>query len=112
VITQHVHRIVARILDANDLGTVRGDPRASIPARTALRPSFGFGGVDGNNNGGGDESAPDLWDPDATGRGAVHNRASRKEWNLLVVDDKKVVNAMATPGRCAIAFHRLLHARF
>jgi len=96
-----VHRVVSRILDANDLGTLRDDLRPAIPARTALRPSFGFGGDDGSGSGDGDEGAADLWDPDAAGRGAVHNGAGRKEWNLLVVNDQKVVNAMATPGMCA-----------
>ena len=96
-----MHRITSRILDANDLGTLRSDLRPSIPARKALRPTFGFDGEDGYGNGGGDETAPDLWDPDAAGRDTVHNGASRKEWNLLVVNDKKVVNAMATPGMCA-----------
>lgn len=101
MITQHVHRVVSRILDANDLGTLRGDLRASpMPARTALRRGFGFGGGgddDGSGDGSGGEHAPDLWDPDATGRGAAHG-VGRKEWNLLVVNDEKVINAMAAPG--------------
>jgi hypothetical protein len=93
-----VRRVVSRILDANDLGTLRGaddHERTSISARTALRPSFGWGGDDGGNDG--SDVAPDLWDPDAAGRGVVH-AVSRKEWNLLVVNDPKVVNAMAAPG--------------
>jgi metalloendopeptidase OMA1, mitochondrial len=111
VITQHVHRVVSRILDANDLGTLRGDLRPPIPARTALRPSFGFGGEDGDSDGSGNESVPDIWDPDAAGRSAVQG-PDRKEWNLLVVNDQKVVNAMATPGMCVCAFPPVLHARF
>jgi hypothetical protein len=66
-----------------------------------LRPSFGFAGDDGTGNGDGDEGAGDLWDPDAARHGAGQNGAGRKEWNLLVVNDQKVVNAMATPGMCA-----------
>lgn len=97
MITQHVHRVVSRILDANDLGTLRGagdHQRTSMSARTALRPSFGWGSGDG-----GADTAPDPWDPDAAGRGAVHG-PSKKEWDLLVVNDPKVVNAMAAPGSC------------
>lgn len=99
VITHHVRRVVSRILDANNLGTLReaGDhQRTSISARTALRPSFAWGGDDGGD---GSDVAPDLWDPDAAGRGVVH-ADSGKEWNLLVVNDPKVVNAMAAPGSC------------
>ena len=91
-----MHRVVSRILDANDLGTLRGDPRTPrIPPRTVLQPNLdGFGNVDG-------EGAPDLWDPDANATTGSHDGArglGRKEWNLLVVNDQKVVNAMAAPG--------------
>ncbi|KAF8489552.1 peptidase family M48-domain-containing protein [Russula emetica] len=101
VITQHVHGIVSRILDANDLGTLRGDPRTpSIPARTVLQPSLGgFGNDDG------EEAPPDLWDPDANATTGWHDGAQglgRKEWNLLVVNDPKVVNAMAAPGTVVV----------
>jgi hypothetical protein len=86
-----VHRVVSSILEANDLGTLRGHRRAPIPARTVLQ-GFGFGSGDV------DEGAPELWDPDATGGTAARGTA-RKEWNLLVVNDDKVVNAMAAPGK-------------
>jgi hypothetical protein len=56
-----------------------------------LQSGFGFG------NGESEEVVPDLWDPDSTGRGAALG-SGKKEWNLLVVNDKKVVNAMAAPG--------------
>jgi len=49
------------------------------------------------NSGGKRSRYTDLWDPDSTGRGAAHG-SGKKEWNLLVVNDKKVVNAMAAPG--------------
>ena len=57
-----------------------------------LQSAFGFGG-----NGESEEAPPDLWDPDSTGHGTA-NGFGKKEWNLLVVNDKKVVNAMAAPG--------------
>ena len=67
VITEHVHGIVSRILDANDLGTLRGDPRTPLtPPRVAVLqqptgPSLGgFGNGDGDEEGG----QQDLWDPD------------------------------------------------
>jgi len=90
-----VHRVVSRILETNDLGTLRGDQRMPrVPTRAVLQPSFGF-----INRDRGDESPPDLWDPDATGLSAVDGGSmGRKEWNLLVVNDQKVVNAMAAPG--------------
>jgi hypothetical protein len=57
------------------------------------QPSFGSGD--------GQDGTPDLWDPDANANGsraAAQGAASGKQWNLLVVDDLKVVNAMAAPG--------------
>jgi hypothetical protein len=92
-----VHRVISRILDANDLGTLRGDPwTPRLPARTVLQPSLG-----GFDNGNGEEGLPDLWDPDANATTGRHDGAQgngRKRWNLLVVNDEKVVNAMAAPG--------------
>jgi hypothetical protein len=56
------------------------------------QPSLGgFGGGDR------EEGAPDLWDPDANATG-WRTAAQGKEWKLLVVNDQKVVNAMAAPG--------------
>ncbi len=87
-----MHRVVSRILEANDLGTLRGDPRPPVPPRSVLQSGFG-------SNGESEEAAPDLWDPDSTGR-ATASGFGKKEWNLIVVHDKKVVNAMAAPGVC------------
>ena len=104
-----MHRVVSRILDANDLGTVRRDPRTPTAlARTVVQqPSVG-----GFGSGDGEEALPDLWDPDANNaagwRGAAQG-AARKEWNLLVVNDEKVVNAMAAPGVQAL-YPLSLHA--
>ena len=55
-----------------------------------LQSTFGFG------NNGSEEVVQDSWDPDSTRNSA--NGFGKKEWNLLVVNDKKVVNAMAAPG--------------
>ncbi|KAH9987050.1 hypothetical protein BJV77DRAFT_1027253 [Russula vinacea] len=98
VITQHVHDVVSRILNANDLGTLRSDPQTPItpPRMVVQQPSLGgFGGGDG------EEGAPDLWDPDANATG-WRTAAQGKEWKLLVVNDQKVVNAMAAPGTVVV----------
>jgi hypothetical protein len=95
VITQHVHRIVSRILEANNLGTLRGDGRVPTPPRGLLQSALGFGKSRS------EEAAPDLWDPDSDVRDTA-NGFGKKEWNLLVVNDKKVVNAMAAPGTVVV----------
>ena len=40
IVTQHVHRVVSRILEANDLGTLRGDWRVPAPPRSMLQSGF------------------------------------------------------------------------
>jgi hypothetical protein len=87
-----VHRVVSRILEANNLGTLRGDLQTPIPTRSMNQTDFGFSSNDV------DEGSPDLWDPDVTGRSGSSGTAG-KEWSLLVVKDEKVVNAMAAPGK-------------
>ncbi|KAF8259043.1 hypothetical protein EI94DRAFT_1752577 [Lactarius quietus] len=94
VITQHIHRIVSRILEANELGTLRGDQRVPAPPRI-------LSGFTRLVNGGSEEAVPDLWDPDSTGPSTA-NGFGKKEWNLLVVNDNKVVNAMAAPGTVVV----------
>ncbi|KAI9433225.1 hypothetical protein H4582DRAFT_1989770 [Lactarius indigo] len=81
VVTQHVHRVVSQILEANNLGTLRGDRRVLTPPRSVLQSGLGFG------NGESEEAIPDLWDPDSTGH---------------IVNDQKVVNAMAAPGTVVV----------
>ena len=74
-----------------------------MPARTVLQPNLG-----GFGNGDGQEGTPDLWDPDANATTGWYDGAQgfgKKEWNLLVVNDQKVVNAMAAPG--VQAYHSL-----
>ncbi|KAI0289061.1 peptidase family M48-domain-containing protein [Russula brevipes] len=82
IVTQHIHRVVSNILEANDLGTLRGDPRTPRPTRS-VRPIAGFVG------------------PGRRGSRAVHGN-SRREWNLLVVHEEKTVNAMAAPGTIVV----------
>ena len=84
-LSRHVRRVVSRILRASNLGILRGE----------APPSFSPFDVGSNFEG-------DAWNPDAgfgadTGQGP--NYGPTKEWDVIVVDDPKIINAMATPGR-------------
>ncbi|KAA1470753.1 hypothetical protein DENSPDRAFT_929073 [Dentipellis sp. KUC8613] len=85
--TVHVRRIAARILEANNLGTLRSaGPRPPKSVESIL---------------GGAPDDGETWDPDRASRGGAPGTGQR-EWNLLVVGDNKVVNAMATPGTIVV----------
>ena len=75
-LSQHVHRIVSRMFEANDLGTLRGDQCTPAPPRSVLQSGFRFG------NGKSEDVVPYLWDPDSTGRGAAYG-SGKEEWDLL-----------------------------
>ncbi|KAG2158779.1 peptidase family M48-domain-containing protein [Suillus bovinus] len=83
-VTRHVQRVVNRILESSDLGHLR----SSEPRRSLL------------------EAPEDFWseDPFTTGRpGELSTTESgSKEWNLLVVNDPSIVNAMATFGNIVV----------
>ena len=79
-ITRHVRRVITDILETNNLGTLH----SSEPHR---QPSSG----------------DDFWAEDPNGAARpqtvdVTPESGGKEWNLLVVNDPKVVNAMAMFG--------------
>ncbi|TFK32035.1 peptidase M48 family protein [Crucibulum laeve] len=79
-ITRHVRRVVSRILTYSDLGTLSGDstPRFTSPF----------------NMSGGDD-----WTPDADfGASSQKAYGPNKEWDVIVVNDNKMINAMAVPG--------------
>ncbi|KAH6879680.1 peptidase M48 family protein [Coprinopsis sp. MPI-PUGE-AT-0042] len=89
VITRHVRRVVSRILTASNLGTLRGERQ---PEDVNL-----FGVVGGNFPGGfGGFSTPDSDFGAATRPNEAYG--PEKEWDVIVVNDKKMVNAMAAPG--------------
>lgn len=67
-LTRHVHRIVTRILEANHLGTLK----ATTPANAWLSDPF---------NGHSNENGPEG-----------------RQWELMVVKDDQVVNAMTSYG--------------
>lgn len=83
-ITRHVRRVVTDILETNNLGSLH----SSEPRR---RSFFG----------------DDIWEEDAfaAARSRTTNsvpESGGKEWHLLVVNDPKVVNAMATFGNIVV----------
>jgi len=84
-LTRHVQRVVKRILHASNLGSIRGEENSFVPS------PFGLG----------TDAEGHMWNPDVD-IGAARDPGSsygpKKEWDVIVVDDRKVVNAMANPG--------------
>ena len=84
-VSRHVRRVVSRILSASNLGLLSGEPEA----RETLFGFDNFGGFGGFSS------------PDSDFGASAHPSESygpRKEWDVIVVNDKKTVNAMAAPG--------------
>ena len=80
-LTRHVRRVTSRILEASNLGT--------LDAPDVHRP---HGAEELWGSGGGassDELPPEVGGP--------------KKWHLFVVNDERVVNAMAAYGKYSIA---------
>lgn len=80
-VTRHVQRVVTSILESSDLGHLR----SSEPSRSSA------------------QAADYFWteDPFTIGRPSGESstpESGGKEWNLLVVNDPSIVNAMATFG--------------
>ncbi|EKM77197.1 hypothetical protein AGABI1DRAFT_122219 [Agaricus bisporus var. burnettii JB137-S8] len=76
----HVRKVTSRILKSSDLGHIIGE----APTPPPISP-FGF--------------ADEVWKPsDDYGAAASYTYSPQKEWDVVVVNDKRVVNAMATPG--------------
>jgi len=83
---RHVRRVVSRVLHASNLGVLRGE----------AQPSLSPFGVRSDFEG-------DSWNPDADFGAAKDPGPSygpSKEWDVIVVNDPKMINAMASPGRC------------
>ncbi|KAL0581801.1 metalloendopeptidase [Marasmius crinis-equi] len=75
-ISVHVRRVVTQILSANNLGVVKGHtPVVRSP-------------ID------------DLWDPDTSTDFSRSDAdlGGQREWEVIVINDKKMVNAAALPG--------------
>lgn len=84
-LSRHVRRVVTRILQASNLGSIRGEERQVLLSPFGLRTD-----IEGN-----------VWNPD-TDLGAAKNPGEsygpHKLWDVIVVNDKKMINAMANPG--------------
>jgi hypothetical protein len=79
-ITHHVHRVVSDLLEASDLGALRSSNPRKSPAE--------------------DDS---FWDDDPSAAARPHDPhtspdSGGKEWDLLVVNDPTIVNALASFG--------------
>lgn len=78
-LSRHVRRVVQRILSSNDLGSVKG-----MGSGLMRMDVFGSG---------------DVWDPAVEGRSSsTTSIGPGKEWDVIVVNDPKVINAMAASG--------------
>ena len=81
MLSRHVRRVVSRILAASNLGVVRGDVPVSY--------------LNDQNGGAGN----DPWDPDVELRvGARQTHGEEREWDIMVVNDPKMINAQVVPG--------------
>ncbi|KAG6887564.1 hypothetical protein C0992_011787 [Termitomyces sp. T32_za158] len=79
IIARNIRRIVSRILYASNLGEIRG---YSTPLGGPGRP---WGDAEGS------------WDPDSQRQNAYQS-ATPRQWEVVVVGNPKIVNAMAVPG--------------
>ncbi|KAJ3755129.1 peptidase family M48-domain-containing protein [Lentinula raphanica] len=83
-VTMHVKRIVQNVLDASHLGVVKG---YSEPQSRFSESDF---------------AADDVWSSSSSSSSAKSPpsaiASANKEWAVLVVDDRKIINAAATPG--------------
>lgn len=82
-LTVHVRRVVTRILEANNLGVLKSSGRP-----TSVR------------------APDDVWDPD-TGFGSGRTEqvvpgVGGREWELMVVNDDKIINAMTSYGNIVV----------
>ena len=77
-LSRHVQQTVSRILSASNLGVVRGDTSDNpIPTLPFVQ---GKDGYPSNNS-------------------AANTLGSTVEWDVIVVNDRRIVNALATPGK-------------
>jgi hypothetical protein len=75
MISRHVRRVVARILESSNLGVIRGEALPYL-----------------NTN-----PDHDSWNPDERlGEGPG---ATVKEWDVMVVNNPKMINAQVIPGK-------------
>ncbi|KAH0580173.1 hypothetical protein H2248_001697 [Termitomyces sp. 'cryptogamus'] len=80
IISRHVRRIVAQILSASSLGHIRRGSAHDLALSNGSSQPW---------------DANELWDPDAQNQNTFE---AQREWEVVVVHDPKVINAMAVPG--------------
>jgi len=81
LITRHVRKVVTRILDSSNLGTLKSDPSFITPPGVSIE---------------------DLWEPDSGRREDVVPGSGGREWELMVINDEKTVNAFASFGNIVV----------
>ncbi|KAK7453502.1 metalloendopeptidase [Stygiomarasmius scandens] len=91
-VSLHVHRVVTQILEANGLGVIKNSPLS--PQEHARQTSFDF--------------FPDIFSGGTGGFGSSGRPSEKtvphvlagpqKQWEVVVVNEPKIVNAAATPG--------------
>jgi len=79
--TKYVRDIVVKILESSNLGTLKSDPHFIAPAGISIE---------------------DTWAPDAGRKEDAVPGSGGREWELMVVHDDKMVNAMATFGNIVV----------
>lgn len=79
-LTRHVRRVASRIISSSHLGTVSGDGPAP---QLLVFPN----GED-----------MDVWNPDVKIEADKPGGFSGRQWEVIVIDDKRMVNAFAVPG--------------
>ncbi|KAG5653675.1 hypothetical protein H0H81_011427 [Sphagnurus paluster] len=83
-LSRHVRRVVARILGASNLGHIRGE--STTLSEIPPMPYHG-------------ESGGEIpWDPDARIGAGASQHGPEREWDVIVVNDPKMINAQAVPG--------------
>lgn len=86
LLSRHVHRVVSRILSASTLGVIRG---GDVP----------FSLIDDRSGGGGDG-----WNPytELEVGASGTTPTEQMEWDVMVVNNPKIVNAHVVPGHIVI----------
>lgn len=90
-ITREIERVVTRILDANNLGSLKN---TAAPVGMVHTPDLERVLQPGE----------DMWS-DGKRDGKVSPESGGREWHLVVVDDPKIVNAMASFGMALCLLH-------
>ena len=97
-LTKHIRRVVATILEANDLGKLQDHDEVGHAPQGLLSRVFSS---HPNETVSPNDTGNDNWNPDSSRPNveiSSENVKNTREWNLLVVNDDKMANAMATYG--------------